>query len=297
VDDVVAPDTGSMRHWKRVILVPALVGLIAGFLVSYAFPPIYISQSLVLVENQKLPEGLVESVVTGDVSQRLSSMQERILGQSRLLPIVQRLGLAKGNRTADAVIADIQRNFTIEPLVIDSSSLTLRKENDVPGFTLNYASSNPREAKAVCAELTSMLIGENINSREASINSTNNFLEREVEEAKQNLKSLSVLSPERNKSSTAAPEPKDSSQLDRDIERKSASDLLSKLNHALVEARLAEDAEHAQLGEQWYLVSPASLPEDPAFPDRLLFALGGSGAGLVLGLGIAFWLKFGAAND
>ena len=34
------------------------------------------------------------------------------------------------------------------------------------------------------------------------------------------------------------------------------------------------------------------LPDSPSFPNRLLFAGGGLGAGLVLGLGLAMWLEF-----
>jgi hypothetical protein len=43
------------------------------------------------------------------------------------------------------------------------------------------------------------------------------------------------------------------------------------------------------MGEQWRVLNLASLPEDPVFPNRLLFALGGLGAGLMLGIGGAVW--------
>jgi capsular polysaccharide biosynthesis protein len=33
------------------------------------------------------------------------------------------------------------------------------------------------------------------------------------------------------------------------------------------------------------------LPDSPSFPNRLLFAGGGLGAGLVLGVGLALWLE------
>jgi capsular polysaccharide biosynthesis protein len=49
--------------------------------------------------------------------------------------------------------------------------------------------------------------------------------------------------------------------------------------------------ESRQLGEQMRLVNPASMPLDPSFPNRPLFAAGGLAAGLAVGLGIAFWLE------
>ena len=40
------------------------------------------------------------------------------------------------------------------------------------------------------------------------------------------------------------------------------------------------------------LLNPASQPDSPSFPNRLLFAGGGLGAGLILGFGLTFWLEF-----
>ena len=39
------------------------------------------------------------------------------------------------------------------------------------------------------------------------------------------------------------------------------------------------------------MLNPANLPDLPSFPNRLLFAGGGLGAGLVLGVGLALWLE------
>ena len=46
-----------------------------------------------------------------------------------------------------------------------------------------------------------------------------------------------------------------------------------------------------KLREKLESLVAASLPEDPSFPNRLLFAAGGLGAGLLLGLGLAMWLE------
>jgi len=54
---------------------------------------------------------------------------------------------------------------------------------------------------------------------------------------------------------------------------------------------MATDMEKRQQGEQMRLLNPASSPESPSFPNRLLFAGGGLGTGLVLGLGLALWLE------
>lgn len=52
------------------------------------------------------------------------------------------------------------------------------------------------------------------------------------------------------------------------------------------------DMEREQQGEQMHVLQPANLPDAPSFPNRLLFAGGGLGGGLVLGLALAMWLEF-----
>jgi polysaccharide chain length determinant protein (PEP-CTERM system associated) len=56
---------------------------------------------------------------------------------------------------------------------------------------------------------------------------------------------------------------------------------------ALMTQRLNSDQE----GVQYRVLDPASLPSKPSFPNRPMFALGGLGGGLALGLGLAFFLE------
>jgi len=54
---------------------------------------------------------------------------------------------------------------------------------------------------------------------------------------------------------------------------------------------MAADLERKQQGEQFRVLDPANLPDKPSFPNRPLFAVGGFGGGLGLGLVIAFLLE------
>jgi capsular polysaccharide biosynthesis protein len=55
---------------------------------------------------------------------------------------------------------------------------------------------------------------------------------------------------------------------------------------------MASNLERRQQGEQFRVMDPANLPEEPSFPNRPLFAGGGLGIGLGLGLGLALLLEF-----
>ena len=188
IDDYLA----MLRRRVKVILIPALLAPVAGFLISYAFSPKYTSQSLVLVEEQKVPQGYVKSVVTEDLTQRIATMQQQVLSRNRLQPMIDRLGLAKG-RNPDDVMDEIRQNLTIQPVESDLSPASNKKRpghNDVPGFYVNFTASDPRQAQQICDALTSMLLEENLKTREQVAQSTTDFLTRQLADAKRNLDGL-----------------------------------------------------------------------------------------------------------
>jgi polysaccharide chain length determinant protein (PEP-CTERM system associated) len=58
------------------------------------------------------------------------------------------------------------------------------------------------------------------------------------------------------------------------------------------DSSMATALEQAQQGEQFRVLDPANLPDEPTFPNRYVFAGGGFAVGLLLGLGIAALLEY-----
>ncbi len=188
MDDYLA----MLRRRMKVILTPALLAPLAGFLISYGFPAKYTSKSLVLVQAAKIPDAVVQQVFTEDLTQHIATIQQQVLSPSRLKPMVDRLGLAKPGQNADDVIANIQLNMTIEPVVTDLSGIGLGKKrpnqsSSAPAFYVNYTASTARVAQQICTDLTSMLLEEDLKSRQAATQGTTAFLTQQVADAKQSL--------------------------------------------------------------------------------------------------------------
>jgi polysaccharide chain length determinant protein (PEP-CTERM system associated) len=186
MDDYLA----MLRRRLKAILIPTLLAPLVGFAVSYAFPPKYTSTSEVLVEEQKVPEGYVKPAITQDLSQRVTTIEQRALGADRLRPLIDRLQLAKDNRSVDGVIDAIRTNVAIQPVgtaLIPSPGAKKRPESDLPGFNVSYTASNPREAQEVCAGVTDIMLQENLKDRAQVAQSTTEFLGRQVEEAKRTI--------------------------------------------------------------------------------------------------------------
>jgi len=185
------------RRWKTIVL-PALFAPLAAFLVSYAFPAKYTSQSLILVEGQKVPENMVQPIVSEDLTARVATLQQQVLSQSRLQPVVDRLFPGKNAEEKSEIIDTIRTNMAVEPVVTDLSQIGTatikgRKPNNaspVPGFNVNYTAQNPREAQQICNELTSLLVQENEREVQNAANGTSEVLNRGIEDAKRNLDDL-----------------------------------------------------------------------------------------------------------
>jgi len=187
MDDYLA----MLRRRLKVILIPALLAPLAGFLVSYVFPPKFTSQSTVLVESQKVPDTLVQSVITADFTQRVQTLSQQVLSPSRLRPVIQSLALVKPDEEGK-LISDIQQNMSVEPVVTSLSAAGpsgAKKKGStsnqpMPGFNVNYTDSNALRAQKICNAMTSLIVDENLRSRAEVAQGTTEFLSRQVDDAK-----------------------------------------------------------------------------------------------------------------
>jgi uncharacterized protein involved in exopolysaccharide biosynthesis len=200
-------DYGAMlRRRLKIILIPTLVAPLAGFLISYTFPAKYTSQTTLLVDQQKVPQGYVAPVVTQDLSQRVAMLEQKALGADRLRPLIQKLTQQGKLRTSnvDDVIEQIRAGIAIEPLqmvIVPNPEVGGKannkqyqapqaKNSQIPGFNLDYTASNPAEAQSICAGIADIMLQENLRDREEVSQNTTNFLARQADDAKSNLNDL-----------------------------------------------------------------------------------------------------------
>ena len=179
------------RIVPTVVVFTLLSGL-AGFLASYAFPTKYTSQSLILVEGQKVPQSMVQPVVSGDLTARVATLQQQVLSQSRLEPVVQRMYPNKDSQSVGEMIDVIRLNMTVTPITTDLSQIGGAQEkpdagNAIPGFYVNYSAPSANEAQQICNELTTLMVDENLKSIQAAASGTSDVLNRGLEDAKRNL--------------------------------------------------------------------------------------------------------------
>ena len=179
VDDYLA--ILKRRGW--IILVPAILLTLLGLGLTYVVAPQYVSQTLVLVEQQKVPEDYVKPILEEDLTGRLASMKEQILSRSRLQPIIERFNLYGTQKMSmDDRIDQARKDIAIKPIHSE-----MARTGGLPGFFISFKASDARTAQLVCGEITSLFVSQNLSARAQSAEGTTDFLKGQLAEAKRAL--------------------------------------------------------------------------------------------------------------
>jgi polysaccharide chain length determinant protein (PEP-CTERM system associated) len=164
-----------------MIVIPAIVLPIVALGISYRVTPVYTSQTLILVEQPKVPDEYVKSVVDEGLDSRLASMREQILSRSRLEPIIKQYDLANPKDDMDTRVLDTQKAISIKAIHSELAS------GGLPGFYISFKAGDAHTAQQVCRQITSLFITESQKSRQASAEGTTEFLQEQLDDAKSNL--------------------------------------------------------------------------------------------------------------
>lgn len=166
-----------MVHRRWLILVPFALGLASAPTIASRVPEQFRSETLIMVVPQRVPDSYVKSTVTAKVEDRLPSISDQILSRSRLERIINDFGLYPEQRAAGIMEDVVQRM---------RGDITVRLEGK-EAFRVSYVSLDPKMAQKVTERLASLYIEENLRDRESLAESTNQFLETQLEDAKRRL--------------------------------------------------------------------------------------------------------------
>src|SRR5216684_4262931 len=172
-----------LRRRRWLILIPALLGAIAGYALSWHLPKKYTSHTLILVEQPTVPDSYVKPVVSEGLNQRLASMQEQILSRTRLQHLVEQFGLsAKDAKRVpmEELVERLKKSIKVTPL----SPMPGTRSAELPGFDVDVTLGEARLAQQICTEITSMFMEQNLRLRQQQAEDTTKFLAKQLDEAK-----------------------------------------------------------------------------------------------------------------
>ena len=171
-------------HRKWLIISSFLLVSITTALVTYRLPNIFTSETLILVDPQKVPDAYVKSTVTGDVRNRLSTLSQQILSATRLQKVIETFNLyaeEKKNVVREDIVSRMRADISVH-VVSDFGA-----SQDLQAFRITYSGKEPRLVAQVTNQLASLFIEENLKAREQQASGTTEFLQHELQESRKTL--------------------------------------------------------------------------------------------------------------
>lgn len=155
----------------------------AAVVIVHKLPAEYKADVIILVESQRIPQAFVASTVDVDVRARLSNLSQQILSYGRLLESIKKFDLyseERKNHVQEEVVEMMRRDSEIQ--------LEKGWSLDRPGaFRITYRGEDPAKVALVANELAYRFMSENIRSRSDQADSTSEFLDSQLTEAKKRL--------------------------------------------------------------------------------------------------------------
>ena len=174
----------ALRH-KWLILSAAIISVgIAG---SYAWfkKDLYRSNTVILVEQQTIPEKYVQSVV-GNVASRVSTITQQVLSRTNLVKVIEEFELFKNlikDKGYEPAIEGMRGNIRVET----------KGSRNIEAFTISFAHVEPPIAMKVTSKLASQYIEENLKLREQFVEGASDFLEMELRTSREELEAKERL--------------------------------------------------------------------------------------------------------
>jgi polysaccharide chain length determinant protein (PEP-CTERM system associated) len=180
---------GLQDYWRVVVarrwwvLGPMFFCWLIVWSISWIIPASYRSESLILLEQRKIPEQYVMPNVVMDLQDRLQSMTEQILSRTRLQTIIEKFNLypkQQKEQDSESLVERMRQDIQIE--LVESHD-----KRELNAFRVSYGAPSPQLAQVVAGELTSLFINENLRAQQEESEMTTQFLAKQVEEAKRSL--------------------------------------------------------------------------------------------------------------
>jgi uncharacterized protein involved in exopolysaccharide biosynthesis len=195
-----------LKRRKLLLILPFILVLTVGFVVTMALPPVFRSEARILVESQQIPTELVRPTVTAGAKERIQVIEQRVMTRENLLGVVEKFQLFPGKRqslSGTELMDMMKARASLQPLELES-----RRRNDLTiALTVSFEYEIPQIARSVANELVTLILNEDARNRTNRASETTRFLNREAKKLETDLGTIEGQIAElRRKSVDAVPE-------------------------------------------------------------------------------------------
>jgi polysaccharide chain length determinant protein (PEP-CTERM system associated) len=168
--------------WNRRRMIGGLLmaGSFVGLLASAYLPDVYQSEMLIQIVPQRVPDSIVRSTITMKTEGRIQTIEQQAKSRTYLEQIIQDLGLYQVERSRLPMedVVEVMRNHIFVQVI--------RNERNDPAeaFHVRFQYKEATLAARVTGRLGSLFVDENARERERLSRATNDFLQKQLVEAR-----------------------------------------------------------------------------------------------------------------
>ena len=258
---------------RNIWIIVGCIGVSAILAWSYCIfaPNYYQSETLIVAEDQKLLENVVNDAGQENFERRLFIIQRQIMSPDFLRGIITELSLYSKELEEggeDAAVRAMIGSIKVEKIKTDISGNIFTGRNGIDAFTVSFLHEHPKTAMDVTDRIATKLIEENIKEREYGVEGALRFLDEELRRIKLELeKKEDQISAFKKSNAGKLPQQTDASirALDR-LENEISSVNENIQRHSDRLALLSKAVEEYQLyGWQNPAFGTAAMAPDPLF--------------------------------
>lgn len=169
------------RKW--FFIVPAFAGLILGIVASFLIPPSYESYTIILVEEEKIINPLIQGLaISTTAAQRMDSIKEQLLGWNSLVELTKKLNLAK----------NVQSQLQYENLILNLRRNIIVKMQAPNIIRISYFGKDAEETQLITKSMTNILVDENMRTQTKEADVAISFITEQLEVYKRKIKEAEV---------------------------------------------------------------------------------------------------------
>lgn len=179
---------------RRSILSVAGCIFIISVIAALFWPPTYRSTATILIEEQEIPPDLIRSTITSYATQRIQTINQRVMTRANLMQIIEKYDLYHDKRrreTTEDILERMRKDVKVD--MINADVIDPRSGRPTPAtiaFTLSFDGQGAEVTQKVASELTTLYLNENLKNRTEKASETFTFLSSEADKLREHITEL-----------------------------------------------------------------------------------------------------------
>jgi uncharacterized protein involved in exopolysaccharide biosynthesis len=181
----------ALKRWRWPAAWSALGVLVVAVAGALLWPPTYRSTGTILIEQQELPEDLVQSTITTYADQRIQVISQRVMTTDNLLRLIDRFNLypkLRAHQPREVLLTRMRKDIHFSMISADVMDPRQGRATKADiAFSVSYSSGSADLAARVANELVSLYLDENLRNRQQLSADAEDFLEQQAKRLQQNI--------------------------------------------------------------------------------------------------------------